>query len=395
MPNDISDIPIVIDRARYLPPRHPVDSNMGIIDATTMILLQKMMADSYEAGRVVWKENRARCALSGEVESDELPCGPNTAQQKVQTWLVDAGLLDAENDSDSSDEESDENVPPAFAFPPQTRARRPWHRRLEIVIPSRGSPKSPSQSTLGSPRSPLSPLSPLKLWSQVQRSTSSLPLPTLRLKSKHIEPISTPPPTPIATPRTSPRQKCRSLDSAPSPPRPEAFDPGASILANAFRRAALLQSIDTTAVDAIMRRHHTLLPRNHPDATWYVPPRDELPAPVAPTAKPKPKLKRAKTEPEYEPMVYKWPQYIYPLPPSSHSISLPVSPTTSPISARDHFREAPDLRWYHPLVVLGLWYFLLVTFCSYVVLRLVIKPLTLLIVLYYLILLGGLVLSFF
>ncbi|KAJ7151852.1 hypothetical protein C8R43DRAFT_1190423 [Mycena crocata] len=298
MPNGISDIPIVIDRARYLPPRHPVDSNMGIIDATTMILLQKMMADSYEAGRVVWKENRARCALSGEVESDELPCGPNTAQQKVQRWLVDAGLLEAEEDSDSSDEESDENVPPAFPFPPQTPARRPWHRRLEIVIPSRGSPKSPSQSTLDSPRSPLSPLSPLKLWSQVQRSTSSLPLPTLRLKSKHIKPISTPPPTSIATPR-------------------------------------------------------------------------------------------------YEPMVYKWPQCIYPLPPSSHSLSLPVSPTTSPISARDHFREAPDLRWYHPLVVLGLWYFLLVTFCSYIVLRVVIKPLTLLIVLYYLILLGGLVLSFF
>jgi hypothetical protein len=73
---------------------------MGIVDATTLILLQKMIADSYEHGRVVWKENRARCARTGEAESDDvrthpyqspiemsanfhlrfqLPCGPNSA----------------------------------------------------------------------------------------------------------------------------------------------------------------------------------------------------------------------------------------------------------------------------------------------------------------------------
>jgi hypothetical protein len=45
---------------------------MGIIDATTLILLQKMMADSYEHGRVVWKENKVRCAITGEPESDDV-----------------------------------------------------------------------------------------------------------------------------------------------------------------------------------------------------------------------------------------------------------------------------------------------------------------------------------
>lgn len=49
---------------------------MGIVDATTLILLQKMMADSYEHGRVVWKENRARCALTGEAESDDVRTHP-------------------------------------------------------------------------------------------------------------------------------------------------------------------------------------------------------------------------------------------------------------------------------------------------------------------------------
>ncbi|KAJ7698542.1 hypothetical protein B0H14DRAFT_782338 [Mycena olivaceomarginata] len=110
---------IVSDTQRYLPPRNPIDSEMGIVDATTLILLQKMMADSYEHGRVVWKENRARCALTGEAESDDLPCGPNSAQKKVEAWLIEAGLLAPDVADESDETESDaENTPPISPMPP-------------------------------------------------------------------------------------------------------------------------------------------------------------------------------------------------------------------------------------------------------------------------------------
>ncbi|KAJ7237022.1 hypothetical protein B0H12DRAFT_121358 [Mycena haematopus] len=164
------------DRESHLPPRNPIDSELGIIDATTLILLQKMMADSYDHGRVVWKENKARCAVTGEAESDDLPCGPNSAQKKVETWLVEAGLLAPDVTEQTESEDSDENTSPVLPTP-ETPRRRPWYRRLEIVIPSKASPKSKLTSSDADEalKSPRSPLSPVKLWSAVQRGTTSFP----------------------------------------------------------------------------------------------------------------------------------------------------------------------------------------------------------------------------
>ncbi|KAJ6540391.1 hypothetical protein B0H19DRAFT_330921 [Mycena capillaripes] len=235
-----------------------------------------MMADSYEHGRVVWKENKARCAMTGEAESNDLPCGPNSAQKKVESWLIDAGLLapdDDDDDDESDDTESDDEqaTPPASPSPstPDSPYRLPWHRRLELVLPNnKGSaPKSVSEPALHGP-SPRSPLSPVKLWSAVQRGASSMP--KLRLKPEHAvppPPVVTPPSHPVASPK---RKKCRSLDSAPVAGTPSA-DPYDTLLATAFKRAAMLRTITTDDVEAILRRHRNPLPKSHPDASWYIP----------------------------------------------------------------------------------------------------------------------------
>ncbi|KAJ7688868.1 hypothetical protein B0H17DRAFT_648539 [Mycena rosella] len=374
-----SGIPIVSQRACYLPPRNPIDSPMGMVDATTLLLLQKMMADAQEHGRVVWNENKARCALTGEQESEDLPCGPNDSQKKIQAWLVSAGLLEAEDSDEATDDEADESTPPNSPSSPETPTRRPWHRRLEIVIPSKASPQSASEPALRSPRSPLSPI---KLWSAVQRGTSSIPIPTVRLRPKHA--AADPSSPPVATPR---RKKCRSLDSAPvaGPSRPEAADPADSVLATAFKRAALLGTITHDDADKIMRRHREPLPESHFHApSWFIPAHAPPPTPT-PTL---PKIRappRPKHDPRFDPpSSYRW---LAPAPPPPPPAATVFPPARGEI-------PCDNLRWYHPFILVILWHVFVLTFCTYAVLRFVLKPLLCCIVLYYTIFLLGVFVAF-
>ncbi|KAJ6546668.1 hypothetical protein DFH09DRAFT_1506325 [Mycena vulgaris] len=347
MPRHNSDIPLVVERARYLPPRNPIDSEMGIVDATTLILLQKMVADAQEHGRVVWKENRERCARTGEVESDDLPCGPNSAQKGVAGWLVSAGLLDPDEDEESDDDSDDtsdsEMTPPESPSTPEPPRRRPWHRRLEI--------------------SPRSPLSPIKLWSAVQRSTSSFL--TLRLKPKHKTPPLAPPSPSGASPR---RKKCLSLGSAPmaGPSKTPSADPSDSVLDTAFKRAVMLGTISDDDVGQIMRRHRDPLPQSRP--SWFIPCIEPPPTlskiPAPPPPKPCPQFDDFPS--------YRWPEPVPPPP--------PPPPTIEP--ARGEI-PCPDLRWYHPFMALFIWHFLIVSFSAYVILRVVLKPLLCAVFLYY------------
>ncbi|KAJ7203270.1 hypothetical protein GGX14DRAFT_698997 [Mycena pura] len=381
----IPAIQLVVERARYLPPRNPIDSERGIVDATTLILLQKMMADSYEHGRVVWRENRARCAITGEPESKDLPCGPNPAQKKVEAWLVSAGLLDADEDSD---EEEDDEMHSSLPSTPDPPSRRAWHRRPQIVITRNAS--SASAPALQSPRSPLSPA---RIWSAVQRSTTSLPLPTLRFKPVPVASASAPPsPSPPATPQ----KKCRARASTSAPPhakkppvrsfshcqrsppnlpRPsQSADPSDSVLATAFKRAAQLRTITADDVDSILRHHRLPRPPTRPDASWYISPIASAPVPV-PVLPPRPPARRP-ASPE-APASYRWPA--------------PVPPTRvpAPKSARRGAQApaCPDVRWYHPLLLAFLWHILIVSFSAFVLLRLIRKPLVCLVVLYYAVLL--------
>ncbi|KAF7365777.1 hypothetical protein MVEN_00451700 [Mycena venus] len=370
-------IPLVVERARYLPPRNPLDSEMGIVDATTLILLQKMMADSYEHGRVVWKENRARRAITVEGESDDLPCGPNSAQKKVEAWLIDAGLL-APDVADVSDEteSGDESMPLESLVPPEpdTPRRRPWHRRLKILIPRKTTPTSVSEPSLQSPRSPLSPTN---LWSAVQRGTSSIA--TIRLKPKHI--LQTPSSPSVAR---SLRKKCYSLDSGPaggpsSTPRQQSGDFGDTLLATAFKRAAMLRTITDDDVEAIMRRHRDPLPpRPTPRTEPFT--SSEL-FHVTPKAKPK-----AKPRPQFEdPASYRWPALPPPIPPVlEHELERVQTPT-----------PCPDVRWYHFAFLLFAWHFLIISLSTYFILRLIFRPLMCLTVIYCAVLLVQMLLSLF
>ncbi|KAJ7107786.1 hypothetical protein C8R44DRAFT_885187 [Mycena epipterygia] len=359
------------ERAQYAPPRNRLDSEMGIVDATTLILLQKMMADSYEHGRVVWRENKARCTITGEVESNKLPCGPNPAQQKVQAWLVEAGLLEPEEDEESeTDDDSQDISPPQSPSISQTSLRRPWHRRLEIV---KGSPKSASEPALQSPRSPLSPV---KLWSAVQRGTSAIP--TIRLKPKDIPAL---PPSPSPLPPQ--RKKCLSLGSAPvaGPSKPPSADPGDTLLATAFKRAAMLGTITYDDAEDIMRRHRNPLPRHlsQPNPSWYIPAHTPPPSPPTPPA---PATPKRTPRPQFaDPTSYRWPEP-EPVPPTPPSASPLAEDEDEVLPARGEL-GCPDLRWYHPLICLLFIYFCVISFSAYVVLRLALKPLLCLAVLYY------------
>ncbi|KAJ6483179.1 hypothetical protein C8R45DRAFT_299279 [Mycena sanguinolenta] len=199
--------------------RNRLNSEMGIIDATTLILLQKMMADSYEHGRVVWKENRARCARTGQAESDELPCEPNSAQKKAEAWLVETGLL-------APDDDGTPVCPPESPMSPTPQCPRrrswPWHRRLEIVIPRKSdSPKrkstnsksfssaSTSADSASTSSEPGSPLSPIKLWSAV----AAIPVTVVRLKPKPTRTELSPPPAAAA----AVERPVRSLENVPVP----------------------------------------------------------------------------------------------------------------------------------------------------------------------------------
>ncbi|KAJ7451003.1 hypothetical protein B0H11DRAFT_317723 [Mycena galericulata] len=380
MRHPTASTPPVVKIARYLPPRNPIDSEMGIVDATTLTLLHKMMADSYEHGRIIWADNKARCALTGEVDPDNLPCGPNPAQKRVEEWLISARLLDPDDEDESMDGTDEEEItPPQSPSTPETASPLPWHRRLEIVTSRKGNPKSASEPSLRSPRSPLSPS---KLWSSVQRGASAIP--TVRVKPKH--PPSEPS-TPVATP---PRQKCVSLGGAPlagpSSRKAPSWDGSETILATAFKRAAILGTITDDDAEAIMRRHRHPLPPSLPDATWYIPPIESQPdaAPKKFSAPPKPT-----SRPEFEdPASYRWPA---PAPPP------PFSPPTEFPTPRDENSDSdpcPDLRWYHPFLFLFFWHFFIVAFSAYVILRLVVKPMIFLAVLYYACLLFDVLYSF-
>ncbi|KAJ6471605.1 hypothetical protein C8R47DRAFT_1297409 [Mycena vitilis] len=361
-------IKLVSDRVRYLPPRNPIDSELGIIDATTLILLQKMMADSYEHGQVVWKENRGRCAVTGEVESDELSCGPNPAQKKVQSWLVDAGLL-APEEEDDSESEDEPMTPPSSPDIPRTR---PWHRRLSIVTPNKN--KMASWPALLSP-SRRSPLSPVKLWSAVQRGTSTISLPTVRLKPKHI------PPPPTLQPAPPVRTVCRSLDTAPRAASSSASSPRDTLLTTAFKRAALLRTITDEDVQDILQRQREPIPSTTAQCSWYVPAhRPSFASPEQETTTPSPHKKK-KPSPRFDdPASYRWP------PPSSAS---PFPSQTPSFKIRNEYEEkekalnaCPDVRWYHPLLLVLLWHLLILSFCTLVVIRAFWRPLVWLGILY-------------
>ncbi|KAJ6483184.1 hypothetical protein C8R45DRAFT_1148965 [Mycena sanguinolenta] len=189
----------IVPRVRYSPPvrssplRNRLNSEMGIIDATTLILLHKMMADSYEHGRVVWKENRARCARTSEAESDELPCGPNSSQKKVEAWLR--------------------------TCPTNQNATTP---------PSHPRPRLPAVVFLGIVNLRVVEVPPLNLWSAVHRGTA---IPVVGLK---------PNPNPKPALSRPVCRKCVSLGNAPVPvlasPSEEVPEHD-TLLATAFRRA--------------------------------------------------------------------------------------------------------------------------------------------------------------
>ncbi|KAJ7639948.1 hypothetical protein DFH06DRAFT_1478004 [Mycena polygramma] len=373
-------IKLVSDRVRYLPPRNPIDSELGIIDATTLILLQKMMADSYEHGQVVWKENRERCALTGEVKSDDLPCGPNPAQKKVQSWLVDAGLLALEEEDESESE--DEPITPLSS--PEIPRTRPWHRRLSIVIPNKN--KMASEPALLSPP-PRSPLSSVKLWSAVQRGTSTISLPSVRLKPKHI------PPPPTLQPAPPVRRVCRSLDSAPRVASSSASSPHDTLLTTALKRAALLRSITDDDVQEILQRQREPLSSTAPQCSWYVPAhRPSFASPEEETTTPSPPKKK-KLSPRFDdPASYRWPP---PSPASPFPSQIPSVQIHSESEDQGEITNAcPDVRWYHPLLLVLLWHLLILSFCTLVVIRAFWRPLVWLGLLYVL-WAAGVVLGFY
>ncbi|KAJ7779518.1 hypothetical protein DFH07DRAFT_765799 [Mycena maculata] len=366
--------PSIVAPARYLPPRNPIDSEMGIVDATTLTLLHKMMADSYEHGRIIWKENKARCAITGEVESDALPCGPNAAQKRVEEWLISAGLLDPDQDAHSLDgsDEADENIPPPSPSTPETRA---WHRRLEIVSPRNRSPKSASEPPLPSPRSPLSPA---KLWSAVQRGTSAIPLLTVRLRPKET-------PSQPSTPSTTPvRKRSRSLADAagPSSSKSPSWDGSETLLATAFKRAAMLGTITDDDAEAIIRQHRDPNPPPQARPSWYIPAIEPPSASQKISVPPKPK---PIPRPQYpEPASYRWP-----------APEVPRAPAPPPELLLAGGKDpCSQLRWYHPLLVLFFLHLIIISFSAYVLLRLILKPLVCLAALYYTYLLSDVLVSF-
>ncbi|KAJ6483174.1 hypothetical protein C8R45DRAFT_1099471 [Mycena sanguinolenta] len=377
-PNHPNNEPIsIVQRARYSPPvrfspllshihpypltgkqqRNRLNSEIGIIDATTLILLQNIMADSYEHRRVVWKEKRARCARTGEAESDE----------KVEAWLVEAGLL-------APDDETLVRAPESAMPPtPQTPRRRPWpwHRRLEIVIPRKFNNHTPYSSMSSEPSassSPRSPLYPIKLWSAVQRGTAAIaiPVPVVRLTPTrtHTESSPSPSPSSLSSPPTAAverpvRRKCVSLENTPASapssiaqnevPRARHGQPPR----HAFKCAVMLETITYDDDEAILRR------LRGPPSPSPTPLPDALPSPLHPTsirATPKNRNRNQKPKPKAN-------FDAYPSPLVLHPPSPPPPPSTPP--APSH--AAPDVRWYHLAFLVFLWHFLIVSLSVYAI----------------------------
>ncbi|KAJ7046302.1 hypothetical protein C8F04DRAFT_1323195 [Mycena alexandri] len=249
--------------------------------------------------------------------------------------------------------ESDEGVsPPESPTTPDNSCRRSWHRRLKIVIPGKTNPSS--GPTLSSPRSPLSPI---KLWSAVQRGASWLPV--LRLKPKHASPAAScrpPSESPVvATPAHTTR--C-SLDNEIVP------DESAS-LCDTLLTTASTRNANGTDDELVYRPYEPLTGPYDQRPSWYIPAHSPAPAPITTPAKTKAQLR-----PRFEdPFSYRWPepQITPPTPPSS-----PIA--TDSLPERGEL-PCPDLRWYHPFLLLFLWHLFIVSLSTFVILRVVFKPL--------------------
>ncbi|KAJ6564858.1 hypothetical protein B0H10DRAFT_2239311 [Mycena sp. CBHHK59/15] len=318
-------------------------------DATAGLLMQAMIAETYEHARVVWAENRVRCAITGECDPD-LPCGPNEAQKKVEAWLVYAGMLPPAADPHPAS--ADIIAMAKQPQPPSTPRRARWRRALQLVAPTKSSkiaaptPKSPSR------------ISPLKLWSTVRKRTPSFP----GLRRTH----SAPPALPAAAVPTR-RTKCLSVGSAPlcrdvpqTPiPVPEypTFVPLCAM--NRAELAACLMAEDGDA------------PLPFPSLRS-----EDVPSPPSPPPSSSPKAKSNAPTQWPDPASYRWP----PPPPP------PRPPPQTQIPAHHDIDACPDARWYHPLIVLGLWYLFFITLSVYGLARVFLKPVVCLLVLYYVVL---------
>ncbi|KAJ7060367.1 hypothetical protein C8F01DRAFT_1142427 [Mycena amicta] len=324
--------------------------------------------------------------------------------QKVDRWLVSAGLLVPEESDDDEDYElsppttpilprpvpdtpstaSTSTLPFAFASdtelepgsPGSPTARRSWHRRfgLKITIPT--APASSSKSILEctsptspSPSSPRGPLSPKRLWNAVQRSTTSLPLPkrpkffkrntSLGSSPSTMNPTASAPSTP-RTPRRSPR----------TPFKPSA-DPADSLLATAFKRAAMLQTLTYDDADAIMRRHRAPPPMKAPapDASWYVPP-------IEVVEKGQPQRETVTSKgfeyvPLEDPRSFRWPETTS----RSSDVDDPFRVNDYPATPTPILSEAePEVRWYHALLIALVFHIFILLFAVYATLRVCFKP---------------------
>ncbi|KAJ7699101.1 hypothetical protein B0H16DRAFT_1836659 [Mycena metata] len=226
---------------------------------------------------------------------------------------------------------------------------RPWHRRLKVAIP-----RTPNPSSTSTPSSPRSPLSPLRLWSAVQRGASSLPVVRLRPKNK--------------------------LPSAPCRPPSESLAVAALAQHSLDREIIPDESVYTSLAatpthdvndtdDKELLVYHPYAPRPVPydhRPAWYIPAHSPAPEPTTPTKT------KAKPRTRFEdPSSYRWPE---------HQI-MPPTPSPSPIvTDSDSLPErgelpCPDLRWYHPFLLLFLWNLFIVSLSTFVILRVILKPL--------------------
>ncbi|PBK87698.1 hypothetical protein ARMGADRAFT_1085369 [Armillaria gallica] len=142
----------------YPGPRHPWTDPVGRLEALCILELQQHIAEQYMNAREYWNENRKKCGDVAEFP-EGAAYGPNEAQQIVEAFYIDIGLL------------------------PRQRLRRPPLARVVKDPPNEGTAVSisthTSSSSLGSsvwrkylPKTK----SPKKIWSQVCRRSISTPM---------------------------------------------------------------------------------------------------------------------------------------------------------------------------------------------------------------------------
>ncbi|KAF8197728.1 hypothetical protein K438DRAFT_1759853 [Mycena galopus ATCC 62051] len=231
-----------------LPPRNPIATEM-----------QNVMVDSYQ--------DKARGAVTGEIESDKLPCG-NSAQKEVETWLAEAGIVAADVVEDANETESndDTTVRVLSYLSPDSLT----HRSMTACKTRFQSVSQPG------PKCPRSPLSPIKLWSAVHHGTSSIP--TVRLKPKNMPPLPSPASPPVG-------RNCALADTPAtgqcSFPNEQPLDRGDTLLVIALHRAAMLRTTNHDA-ESIMHHRRNSLPQPQADAAHlqsFLRPRDQSPVP--------------------------------------------------------------------------------------------------------------------